>query len=307
MLHLVELEIGALRDVVDTTDVAVRHTGAGADGRREGRFRAARPLGAVAGRGQVDEVGVHGQQVVGGVAVTLGNARPERLQHDVGAPDQVEHDLPTLFRRVVDRHALLALQHLDATHLGERHEVTDGVTVELLHLDDARAEVGEHGGAERRGVEAAELDDGDAGEWRGIGRARPTGVDTSGRARGSRADRRAVLVECRRGCAELRRRRRHPDQRAGLEHRATLRVDDGLHAAVVRDLRVMEQLGAVAEDLGPHVGLGVERRVPLVEGLLTRPRPALAPRTRSAPAGRDRRARPSTRDRRASSRARPCA
>ena len=52
-------------------------------------------------------------------------------------------------------------------------------------------------------------------------------------------------------------------QGAGLAHRAAHRVVDGDDPAVVNDLGMVEQLSALAEHLGPHVGIVVEDLSPL--------------------------------------------
>ena len=76
-----------------------------------------------------------------------------------------------------------------------------------------------------------------------------------------------MLVEARRRAVELRGGRVHAHERPGLEHLAELGIVDGDDALVLDELRVVEELGAVAEEVGPHVGMLVEDLEPLVVGL----------------------------------------
>ena len=177
---------------------------AGADRGRVGGAVPARRADAVTRRVEIHEVGVDREQVGGGVPETLGDAGAERLQHRVGAAHQLEDDLASFVGGDVDGDALLALQDLDRADLGERQDVPDRIAVELLDLDDTRAEVGEQRGAVRRGVVGAELEHGDARERRGAVRGRPARRRGSSRCsvrRTPRTPRRGSRRRARRGAA----------------------------------------------------------------------------------------------------------
>ena len=164
-LHHLHVEVGTVGGRL--AEVAHGQPGAGADGGRERGPVAARAVDAVAGRAQVDEVGVDREQRVRIEAQSLDHAGAERDEHRVGVAHELVHDGAALVGVDVDGDALLALQHLHRAHLGERDDVADGVAVELLDLDDPGAEVGEQRRAVRRGEVRAELEHGDAGErWR---------------------------------------------------------------------------------------------------------------------------------------------
>ncbi len=149
--------------------------------------------------------------------------------------------------------------------------MTNRIAVELLDLDDAGAEVGEQRGAERCREECPELDHGDAGERWLRGRVRGRLLGRGGihisAVRTRPEDDVVVLTERRGGVGQDRRRRRHLHDRARLQHRSDRGVVDHDRPAVMHHRRVVEQFAAVAEDLGPHVGFGVELDEPLVVGL----------------------------------------
>ena len=79
--------------------------------------------------------------------------------------------------------------------------------------------------------------------------------------------RRRVLVEARCRAIELRGGRVHAHERPGLEHGSEFGIVDGRHAVVLHQLRVVQELGAVAKQVGPDVGIRVEDLQPLVVSL----------------------------------------
>ena len=202
-----------------------------------------------------------------------GDAGAERLQHRVGASHELVDDLASFVGRDVDGDALFPLQHLDRADFGEREDVPDRIAVELFDLDDARAEVGEQRGSVGRGVVGAELEHGDPRQRRdalrrGCARTRArTGGRCGNLGRRLLTNRRGVLVETRRRAVELRGGRVHAHEWPGLEHLAEHGIVHGDDALVLDELRVVQELGAVAEQVGPHVGMLVEDLEPLVVGL----------------------------------------
>ena len=101
---------------------------------------------------------------------------------------------------------------------------------------------------------------------RGLRARRVVGAANAVAAASSRTAAR-VLVEARRRAIELRGSRVHAHERPGLEHRTEVGIVDGRDAVVLHELRVVQELGAVAKEVGPHVGILVEDLEPLVVGL----------------------------------------
>ncbi len=165
-LHFLEGEVGPDRETCGAADVAHREARRRAHRGRERRFATTRRTTAVAGRADVHELGVQRVQVVGAHTHAFGDAGPVSLQHDVGAAHQrLEHDAIGVVVEIEDDR-LLALQHLDAGEVGERHQVADGVALRWLDLDHACALLGQERGAERCGEERSELQHRDPGQRR---------------------------------------------------------------------------------------------------------------------------------------------
>ena len=151
--------------------------------------------------------------------------------------------------------------------------MTHRVAFDLLDLDHPGTEVSEDRGAERCRVEGPELDDGHPGQGWGL---RAVSCRPSRRLRSGRRpfrillgpDGTAMLIDRRCGSTELGRSAGHLNQWTGLQHGPDQRVVDHHRRAVVHDLWVVEELRAVAEDLGPDIGLLLERLGPLLVGLL---------------------------------------
>ena len=261
-LHLVEVEVGADREAVGTADVAHGEAGRRTHRRRERGLAATRGAAAVPGRAHVHEVGVQRVQVVGGDAHAFGDAGAIALQDDVGAADQrFEHGAIGVVVEI-EHHRLLAVQHLDAGHLRERHEVADRVAFGRLDLDDACALLRQQRGAERRGEERTELDDRHARERRLV-TGGVTGCGASGDRRRGELDRGNVV-----GAERRRRRERELGPALRLRelgrHQVPVLVTDD--AVIGDELRVGQGARSRPERVGPHVGFVVEHLEPLVGG-----------------------------------------
>ena len=238
--------------------------GARADRGGVGRSVAVGAVDPVARRVEVHETGIQREQRLVVVTQAINDAGAERLEHRVGSAHELVDDLAAFVARQVDGDALLALQHLDPAGFRERHDRAHRVAVELLDLDDARAVVGEDRRAERGGVERSQLDDRHTRERRLHG---CLGTTLRLLLPCATTEFRAVFVQRRRRTLDGGGSRVHPHERTRLCDRSERGVGDRDDLVVVDALRMMEELGAMAEDLGEHIGVVVERLVPLVDGL----------------------------------------
>ena len=101
----------------------------------------------------------------------LGHTAPVAVENDVGLLDQLGKDLLALIGEGVDGDALFALGDADGRRLRHGHLEPDGIAGQRLDLDHPGAMVGEHGAAERPGVERAEVENSDAVQrWDPLGR-----------------------------------------------------------------------------------------------------------------------------------------
>ena len=170
--------------------------------------------------------------------------------------------------------ALFAQENLDRSDLGHRQLPADGIAVQLLDLDDAGTEVGEKGGTEGSGEERAELENCDPVERQTSPRLARGGAASEsvggcrGIAEGLRPGWRppVVTVEFGHRAVGSAGRVRQGDERRHLAHHAPHGVGDLHDAPVVEELRMREDLAAVAEDLGEDIRIIVEHLLPFGDG-----------------------------------------
>ena len=149
-----------------------RHRDHAALGLEDQVERGAITIGAVlaeAGHRAVDDAGVVLARRRIGQAQAFERARPVVLEDDVCARHELEEEL--LAPRMLEVHLdplLVAVQAHEVRSLAARQRraprARDVAGTLGLQLDHPRAEVGEHGGAERAGEGVAQIDDGDVFE-----------------------------------------------------------------------------------------------------------------------------------------------
>ena len=226
---LPDLRHGQVRVLRDGgTDVAHDQAAAGADGGGVGRPVAARPVGAVAGCVQVDQIGIDPPQGGAVHALPLRRGAPERLQRQVRPLRELVHDGSALVGGHVDRDALLALHHLGRAELGERQQGPHRLALDRLDLDHPGPELAQHRAAERRREERAELEHDHVPQRRAGRRATSALARAAGVRYGAPwvgAQRRTVRVERRRAAAEHGGGLLEARYRPRLAHRAALGVE----------------------------------------------------------------------------------
>ena len=127
-----------------------------------GRRRGVRPGLPEARDAAVDQARIRLGQFAISDTELVGHARPEVLDHDVGALSELPRNATSFRVPEVEANALLvAVQHREARALAVDHDAHVALVVAARGLDlhHSRAEVAEHRGAVRPGQHAREIED----------------------------------------------------------------------------------------------------------------------------------------------------